>query len=226
MSSLWHHDPSDTPGGQSACQLDREGSSLRARPLPPNSGYSRPLRKHVRNARMRVRMISAAGLALLGVVLLAPWRENPAQYVHWRDRIRTSPLVALFFGEPCATYKDVVMFDPGPNCYRYGPPQTISGIWMYEFEGATFLEKTRRVPQQRPPKPTGAFLPNLDPNRLSPGLNYDDYDQRNGCYPVRPFALTFIGRRRLIGHSFEGSDMIVDRVVSAFPLPPPDCRKY
>jgi hypothetical protein len=176
---------------------------------------------------MRFRLITAAGLAILGIGLFGPWLGNPAQYTHWRDRIRTAPLIAAFVGEPCATYQNNgIAFDPGPDCYRYGPPQPISGVWMYEFEGATFLENTRDVPQHRPPRLAGAYLLNLDPNRLGPKFDYDGYDQLRGCYPVRSFGLTFIGRRRLLENSFRSSDIVVDRVVSANPLAPPDCRTY
>jgi hypothetical protein len=104
-----------------------------------------------------------------------------------------------------------------------------SGVWLYEFEGSSFIEGATEPPTVRPPYHDTDWLeyshpePRLDPFRK--GLGYDD---DLGCYPVQPILIVFVGRRahRSGGAGHMGlwrSEVTVDRTVSLEPLGPPIC---
>ena len=116
--------------------------------------------------------------------------------------------------------------------------RTYSGIWLYEFEGSTFLEGASEVPKadvQVQNAPWLKFHPeNVDPEYLHPGIedasqDYDRYDVLRECYPRFAFAISFEGQETKhpqlapnlpgAGHlGLWGSDLSIERVISIKPL--------
>lgn len=166
---------------------------------------------------------------VLVAVIFWPWLGDPFGYVHWRDRFRTSIPVAVVLGEPCTSRRDgIIHYDHSPNCVRFDPPREYDGIWLYEFEGSTFLEHAKVVPKKRPPWHSAPWL-DYDPVKIDPKPEYNRDDSGQGCFPIHAFAIRFIGRRDPNGGGHLGSwnsNIIVDRVLSAKPLGPLDCRTY
>jgi hypothetical protein len=113
-----------------------------------------------------------------------------------------------------------------------GAVHHFSGVWLYEFEGSTFLEGARKVPAKRPTHSQEAWLdyhPDQDhPNGDVGHSSKDAYDLKKGCYPIYPFAVTFRGRKvtRPLGSGHLGnyaSEMKVDRMLSMRSLGPSFC---
>lgn len=158
-----------------------------------------------------------------------PWLGNPFNYMHLRDSVRTSIPVASIFGEPCATYSDgVISYDTGPNCYRFDQPRSFKGIWLYEFEGSTFLEGATSVPKERPVYGDTAWL-HYDPAAIDPKPQYNRAREGEDCYSIHAFEIEFIGRHSPEGHGHMGlfgSEIWVEKMLSAKPLPAPNCEKY
>lgn len=107
-----------------------------------------------------------------------------------------------------------------------GEPREFSGVWLYEFEGSTFVEGATEVPKERPASNQSAWLnyhpdPNPDRHPDFPNVRfsrYDDYDEARDCYLVHPFLVTFVGRRATdqygSGHmGLWGSEVKVDRMI-------------
>ena len=163
------------------------------------------------------------------LVIFWPWLGNPFNYLHLKDSIRTSIPFSLLLGEPCATYKDgATIYDTSPSCYRFGPPKRFKGVWLYEFEGSTFLEGATSVPTSRPAYQDTAWL-NYDPESINPGLDFNGYDTARDCYPIHAFEIEFIGQRSPEGHGHMGifgSEIWVQKMLSAKSLSPPECNKY
>ena len=107
-----------------------------------------------------------------------------------------------------------------------------SGVWLYEFEGSTFVEGATAIPKNRPPYKKSAWL-DYHPDQQRPGQfiemsDRDRYDQERGCYLTHPFLVTFSGRRRTepdgSGHmGLWASEVTVDRMISSKPLGQPFC---
>ncbi|WP_292095441.1 hypothetical protein, partial [Brevundimonas sp.] len=78
-----------------------------------------------------------------------------------------------------------------------------SGVWLYEFEGSTFIEGAARPPTRRPAYRATDWLeypPDLP--RLGEQVEALGYDADQDCHPVQPFLITFIGHRtRRLGGS-------------------------
>lgn len=176
--------------------------------------------------RLRIALIVAACLV---IAVFWPWLGNPFNYVHLKDSVRTSIPVALIYGEPCATLEDgAISYDTSPNCYRFDQPRRFKGIWLYEFEGSTFLDGATSVPTKRPADGDTAWL-RYDPAKIDPKPEYDKYTVKRNCYTIYAFEIEFIGRRSPEGHGhfgFFGSEIEVDKMLSAKPLQPPNCEKY
>ena len=108
-----------------------------------------------------------------------------------------------------------------------GPHRQFSGVWLYEFEGSTFVEGTTGIPVERPSYEESDWLEWTDWPRLE-GLMEDSLENRD-CYTVQPFLITFVGHRR--HHPFGGaghlggwrSEVTVDRPISAERLGPSFC---
>ena len=102
-----------------------------------------------------------------------------------------------------------------------------SGVWLYEFEGSTFVEGATEIPTERPAAEEMDWLewadwPDLE-NLMEKRLGNGD------CYTVQPFLVTFVGRRT--HHPFGGaghlglwrSTVTVQRPISAKRLGPSFC---
>jgi hypothetical protein len=163
------------------------------------------------------------------VAMFWPWLGNPFGYVHWRDRIRTSIPVAVILGDPCTTEKDgIIEYDFTPNCIRYDAPREFTGIWLYEFEGSTFLENAREIPAKRPPYRDTAWL-DYDPSKIEPAADYNGSDKDRNCYPIHAFKIRFIGQRNPNGGGHLGlwnSEIVVEHMLSAEPLGALNCETY
>lgn len=111
-------------------------------------------------------------------------------------------------------------------------PRQYSGVWLYAFEGSTFVEGAKEIPKQPPSFETTAWLA-YHPDQKLPGQfveqsKYDNYDLEKECYPVHPFLVTFVGRRTTDPHGsghfgLWGSEFIVENMISSKPLGRPFC---
>ena len=108
-----------------------------------------------------------------------------------------------------------------------GGTRQFTGVWLYEFEGSSFVEGATEIPATRPDYEETDWLewnewPHLE--RLM-----EDRLEEGGCYAVQPFLVTFVGRRT--HHPFGGaghlglwrSKVTVQRPVSAKRLGPSFC---
>jgi len=111
-------------------------------------------------------------------------------------------------------------------------PHEYSGVWLYEFEGSTFVEGATAIPKKRPPYNNTAWL-DYHPDQQRPGQyiemsDRDRYDQKKSCYPIYPYLVRFIGRKRTdadgSGHmGLWASEIKVDRIIFSKSLGPPFC---
>lgn len=74
-----------------------------------------------------------------------------------------------------------------------GSVRRFSGVWLYEFEGSTFIEGATEIPAQRPAYDQTDWLEWDDQPRLEDLV--EDSLGDGDCYPVQPFRVTFVGRR-------------------------------
>lgn len=106
-----------------------------------------------------------------------------------------------------------------------GRAREFSGVWLYEFEGSTFVEGATTVPTQRPPYKETDWLDHPAEQKIRVG---EPADESLDCYPVRPFLVTFIGYRTryLFGSGHLGlwrSELTVQKPISIEPLGPAFC---
>lgn len=104
-------------------------------------------------------------------------------------------------------------------------PREFSGVWLYEFEGSTFVEGATKAPTERPPYKQTDWLDHPAEQDIRTG---DPADENLNCYPVRPFLVTFIGHRtrHLLGSGHLGlwrSEITVQKPISIKPLGPAFC---
>jgi hypothetical protein len=126
--------------------------------------------------------------------------------------------------------------DGGPPRSIVEEPRQFSGVWIYSLKGSTFLENETAVPDGPIDRKEAAFL-FYHPSSVLPGIAYDDYDEQRECYPVHAFRVTLAGQQTI--HAEEPGDLLekagyqglwsseirVERVLAAEPLPSPDCRQ-
>jgi hypothetical protein len=178
---------------------------------------------------MRRRQIAWLVLGSIGIAVFWPWLGNPFNYRHLKDGLRTSVPIAIVYGDPCSIRKDDVIYhDDSPNCYRFAEPKRYRGIWLYEFEGSTFLEDATAVPTKRPSYGSTAWLM-YNPEKIDPKPRYDDYESGRDCFAIHAFEIEFIGHRSLEGHGHMGlfgSEIWVQKMLLAKPLRSPDCATY
>lgn len=102
-----------------------------------------------------------------------------------------------------------------------------SGVWLYEFEGSTFVEGATEIPTERPDYRETDWLAGTEWTHLE-----SMFEKRPGggdCHTVQPFLLTFEGRRvtwplRGAGHmGLWRSEVTVHRLTSAKRLGPSFC---
>lgn len=102
-----------------------------------------------------------------------------------------------------------------------------SGVWLYEFEGSTFVEGATEIPAQRPGYKETDWLSGTEWTHLE-----RLFEARPGgadCHTVQPFLLTFEGRR--VTRPFGGaghmglwrSEVTMHRLISAKRLGPTFC---
>lgn len=99
-----------------------------------------------------------------------------------------------------------------------GQSQVFQGVWLYEYEGSTFIEGATRVPNTRPEEKKTAWLMYEPEKVMSLTELNNDYNQAKNCYETHPFALKFVGRRSVVpygsGHGGGwASTIIVDRMI-------------
>lgn len=110
-----------------------------------------------------------------------------------------------------------------------GPRRQFSGVWLYEFEGSTFVEGATGIPAARPAYKETDWLEDRS-GRLGAGQLDDvraDAELRD-CSPVQPFLVTFVGRRthRPFGAGHMGlwrSEVTVERMIAFKRLGPTFC---
>ena len=163
------------------------------------------------------------------IAIFWPRSGNPFKYVHLKDSVRTSIPVALIFGEPCATYKDgTIEHDISATCYRFEKPRRFKGVWLYEFEGSIFLEGVTSVPSTRPSPRDAAWLM-YDPANIDPKPDYRGTAKGGNCFPIHAFEVEFIGQSNPERHGhfgLFGSEIWVQKMLSAKTLPAPNCESY
>lgn len=108
-----------------------------------------------------------------------------------------------------------------------GGARQFSGVWLYEFEGSTFIEGATQIPTARPEYDQTDWL---TWNDWSPReILMEDSLSNEDCYTVQPFLVTFVGRRthhpfRGAGHlSLWRSEVTVQEMISAKRLGPSFC---
>lgn len=108
-----------------------------------------------------------------------------------------------------------------------GGTRQFSGVWLYDFEGSTFVEGATEAPKKRPAYKETDWLEWTDWPRLE-GL-MDDGAKDGGCQEVQPFLVNFVGYRthRLLGGSGHlglwRSEVRVERPISAERIGPSFC---
>lgn len=104
-----------------------------------------------------------------------------------------------------------------------------SGVWLYEFEGSTFVEGATAIPKVRPSyRETDWLEHRFDQPRLGQLVEQDRSDDNRSCRTVQPFLVTFIGHRthRPFGAGHMGlwrSQVTVHRTISFERLGPAFC---
>jgi hypothetical protein len=106
-------------------------------------------------------------------------------------------------------------------------PQKFDGVWMFEFEGSTFIEDVEKAPPRRPPYETSAWL-QYEPPVWPEGSGYDE---KAGCYTVTAFKVDFIGTKKTppLGAGHLGlwkSEFEVHEMIEITQIPGPDCQTY
>ncbi len=105
--------------------------------------------------------------------------------------------------------------------------QQFSGVWLYEFEGSTFVEGAIQIPTERPDYREADWLEWTEWPQLEHLMEENLGD--GVCYTVQPFLVSFVGRR--IHYPFRGaghlgvwrSEVTVHRPISAKRLGPSFC---
>lgn len=173
-------------------------------------------------ASMMRRRILGIGSGLALGVLLWPWLGNPMNYVHWRDRVRTTIPVALAFGFPCETRSgNSISVDTSPACLKYEQPREYRGIWLYKFEESTFIEGAKVPPPSWPPGATTAWL-SYEPGRIVPKASIKNLE----CQDALAFRVRFVGQERAgpAGHMGIWNKQIwPSNILQVEPIPLPNC---
>lgn len=109
-----------------------------------------------------------------------------------------------------------------------GHARQFTGVWLYEFEGSTFLEGATEIPKTRPASDE-AWLDWTEWPQLERLMEERLWD--GDCYTVQPFLITFVGRKTHYplggaGHmGLSDSKVTVQRPISAKRLGPSFCYR-
>jgi hypothetical protein len=108
-----------------------------------------------------------------------------------------------------------------------GHTRQFSGIWLYEFEGSTFVEGATEIPKESPAPEEADWLEWADWPRLK--VLMEESRGNGDCYKVQPFLVTFAGRRTHYPFGGAGhlglwrSKVTVQKPISARRLGPSFC---
>ncbi len=108
-----------------------------------------------------------------------------------------------------------------------GGTRQFSGVWLYEFEGSTFVEGATEVPTVRPDYSETDWLEWTKWSDLERLMEKSLGD--GDCYTVQPFLVSFVGRRTHrpfggAGHlGLWRSEVTVNRPISVKRLSPSFC---
>jgi hypothetical protein len=164
------------------------------------------------NHRQRLALLAAISVAIPGCSE-GNGPPPPKAYAKLSDRLKAASFG--MFGYPCAKKEvhrgiEVLAFGPSVECYRFSSPESIRGIWLYEFEASHFLEG-----QREPPK-AWAWTDRtvtLEHNRPME----ERFAQLTAAAPRRAYYIEFIGRRMLYPFKYRSgaSETIVnvDRLI-------------
>lgn len=132
-------------------------------------------------------------------------------------RAKATVGLCLFLLSACA--------NPGPGNHS----REFAGVWLYEFEGSSFVEGATAVPTVRPDYETTDWLeyPSVPPGAardMQAGLAAEGLE----CQPVQAFRVRFTGRRTRhpLGTGHLGlwrSKVTVERTQDIERLGPPFC---
>jgi hypothetical protein len=161
-----------------------------------------------------------SALILLFVVAGCEQRTADVSYSHLSDRLKAA--TGGVFGHPCEHTEtqdgiEVFISTPIEDCYKFGPPIMLKGVWLREFEGSKFVKDAVHAPLSW--QYTGHDT-DLQPSSAA---------QKNlawvGNIPERhAYRVTFVGREMLGGfRSRTGTShvTIIDRMVSIEDIPAP-----
>jgi hypothetical protein len=161
------------------------------------------------------------GLLLLFLLAGCSGRDQtPASaYRHPLDRLQVALGLDGVFGYAC--YRDegnVRIFVGMTNCYRFGPPRRMRGVWRSEFEGSQFFPGRTTPPRED--ERSSIWLSVEENESVRAALGH----KRGEPWSTRLIFLDFVGRQTLYpgsyGHMGMSQDfVIVDRLISARPLP-------
>lgn len=108
-----------------------------------------------------------------------------------------------------------------------GRTRQFSGVWLYEFEGSTFIEGATKSPTELPASKEADWLEWSHQPRLESLMDKDD--GREDCDKVQPFLLTFSGYRTHYPFGGAGhfgqwrSEVTLQKLISAKRLGPSFC---
>lgn len=109
-----------------------------------------------------------------------------------------------------------------------GSTRQFSGVWLYEFEGSTFVEGETEIPAHRPAYEETDWLEwPVDQPRLEELL--EETPANLDCHVVQPILVTFVGQRTSYPFGGAGhmglwrSEVTVHRTISAERLGPSFC---
>lgn len=141
---------------------------------------------------MRGWALASGTIALLANCSGDRWQPPPAAYTKLSDRMKAA--TGGFLGAPCSHKErlrefEVMIQSPPIECYRFGPPERMRGIWLYEFEASQFVEGQTSPPVAWEWKPNIVNLDFTRPLKAMPQISI--MAQR------RAFYIEFIGRRMI-----------------------------
>jgi hypothetical protein len=157
-------------------------------------------------------------LLLLSLCACSDRSSLAAPYKNPWDRVAIKLGYAFWVYQPCfrkehTPYGDTQGFIGSEKCYRFNRPERMRGVWLNEGEDAEFLPDATVSPLVRTYSPDATSLEFRPENFLTGGH--------------QAYTIEFVGRRATYpghyGHMGMSRHLIiVDEVLSAKPVPPPE----